>query len=125
MLVAHFLELNQELEEIYPTSGIWMALPKIWLGMLFYVLVYSAYTMLVSVIFGRPTIALLLGTLVMFAIWIAINIASFAYTPLIWLWLSSWYSALWQMSPYAYGVFILYLLGFIGLAGLFLRRVDL
>ncbi len=112
-------------QELYGADRLFGSVPRVWIGMIVFVGVYSAYTMMVSAVFGRPTVALMLGTMILYAIWLAAFIASFVYAPLQWVWLSSWYSALWRLDLAAFGVFALYTLVFVFLAGLFLRRADL
>lgn len=118
LLVSSFYDL-------YGADRMWMAAPRIWLGMVVYVFAYSAYTMMVSTVFGRPMSALLLGTMAMYAVWIGVNMASFFWTPLVRLWLSAWYPALWRLDPVGYVVFVAYGLIFILMAHLVLRRGDL
>lgn len=111
--------------EFYGAENMGAAVPRLWLGMVAYVLAYSAYTMFVSAAFGRPVVALMLGTLFMYAGWIGAYLLSFLWPPLLGVWLSSWYAPLWQMEPAAYGVFLAYAVGFMTLAGLIFRRIDL
>ena len=111
--------------DFYGADQMWSAVPRIWLGLTVYVLAYSAFTMLVSTAFGRPVLALMLGTMLMFALWIGANVLSFFYAPLSYLWLSSWYTLLWTTTPSAFAVFIGYTLAFTILAGLVIRRADL
>ena len=111
--------------EVYGADGLWGAAPRIWLGMFVYVLAYSAFTMFASTLFARSVMALLLGAMLMYAIWFAANVASVIWAPLGWMWLSSWYPALWRLDPIGYAVFAAYILVFVGLASAILRRVDL
>lgn len=111
--------------DLYGADRMWTAAPRIWLGMVVFVFAYSAYTMMVSTIFGRPMTALLLGAMGMYAVWIGVNMASFVWTPLVRLWLSAWYPALWRLDPAGYVVFLAYGLAFILMAHLVFRRGDL
>ncbi len=111
--------------EMYGADRMWGATIRIWPAMVVFVLAYSAYTMLVSTAFARSVLALLLGTLVLFGVWFAFNIASFGWAPLGRVWLSSWYPALYRLDPIGVAVFVGYTAMFMLVANSILRKVDL
>ena len=110
--------------DMYGAARLPVALPRIWPAMGLIVVTYAAYTMLVSTLFARPVLALLLGTLLLYALWISAYVASVIWSPLSWAWLSSWYASLWRPDPLAYAVFAAYLVVFALLATITLRKVD-
>ena len=111
--------------QLYGAERMWGATIRIWPAMVVYVLAFATYTMLVSTLFARSMLALLLGTLMLYAIWFALNVASFVWAPLGEIWLSSWYGELYRLRPVGILVFFAYTAAFLLLANTVLRRIDL
>lgn len=101
------------------------ALPRVWLGMALFTLVFAAYTQMCAALFARPFVTLLLGLMLLVACNVATWIAGRIWEPLGKIWVGDWDTRLWMLDPVAVGVFLLYAAIFVALAQVVLRKRDL
>ena len=101
------------------------AMPRIWVAMALFTLVFVTYTQMCAALFARPFVSLLLGLMLLVAFDVGTFAASLFYAPLGQLWVGDWDTRLWALDPVAIAVFLGYAAAFAAIAQLVLRKRDL
>jgi hypothetical protein len=113
------------LNDVFDHTLIAKALPRIWVGMALFTLVFVAYTQLCAALFARPFVTLLLGLMILVAADVGTFVGGLAWEPVGQVWVGDWDTRLWMLDPVAVAVFLAYAAAFVGLAQLVLRKRDL
>lgn len=111
-------------KEVFDMERTWAAMPKIWLGMAFLTLAYSAYTIFWSSLVTPPFLSLVLAAAALVFLKFATGLLSLVDLRLGQLWLDSWTMRLWVADPPALGIFAGYATLFVAGSWLVLRRRD-
>jgi hypothetical protein len=106
--------------ELGGTAGL-VCLPNVLVGLALTVAAYGAIVTFLSTLLAPPFVALLVGSMVLFALWIA----QFALDPLRAVWLGRYAVELWLFDPLAIAVFVGHVLVWLAAAALVLRAKDL